>query len=111
MYLNLAWGALILVGVFEIVWAYFLKQSEVFTKILPTILFISALAVSMILLALSVKTTPISIAYPIWTVIGAISSIIIGAVFFSEALTLLSSIFLLMIIGGVIGLKFFPKFI
>lgn len=104
---NLAWCALISAGIFEIVWAYFLKESEGFSKILPTILFISTLTISMALLALSVKIIPISIAYPIWTGIGAVGSVIIGAIFFGEALTFLSSIFLLMIISGIIGLKIF----
>ena len=96
---NLAWCALISAGIFEIVWAYFLKESKGFSKILPTILFISTLAISMALLALSVKIIPIGI--------GAVVSVIIGAIFFGEALTFLSSIFLLMIISGIIGLKIF----
>lgn len=104
---TLAWCALITAGIFEIVWAYFLKQSDGLTKILPTILFTSTLAISMILLACSVKVIPISIAYPIWTGIGAVGSVLIGALFFGEALTFLSAIFLLMIIGGIIGLKIF----
>lgn len=104
---SLAWIALITAGIFEVVWAYFLKQSDGLTKILPTILFVATLAISMILLALSVKVIPIGIAYPIWTGIGAVGSVIIGIIFFGEALTLLGSIFLMMIIGGVIGLKFF----
>lgn len=105
---NLAWISLIAAGIFEIFWAYFLKQSEGFSKILPTILFVTTLATSMLLLALSVKIIPIGIAYPIWTGIGAVGSVIVGAIFFGESLTLLSAIFLMMIIGGIIGLKFFP---
>ncbi len=105
---NLAWFSLIAAGIFEIFWAYFLKQSEGFSKILPTILFVTTLAASMLLLALSVKIIPIGIAYPIWTGIGAVGSVIVGAIFFGESLTFLSAIFLMMIIGGIIGLKFFP---
>jgi quaternary ammonium compound-resistance protein SugE len=104
---TLAWIALILAGIFEVVWAYFLKQSDGFAKALPSILFVATLAISMILLALSVKTIPISIAYPIWTGIGAVGSIIVGVMFFGEAFSLLTSLFLIMIISGIIGLKFF----
>ena len=104
---TLAWISLITAGIFEVVWAYFFKQSDGLTKTLPTILFVITLAISMILLALSVKVIPIGIAYPIWTGVGAVGSVIIGIIFFGEALTLLGSIFLMMIIGGVIGLKFF----
>jgi quaternary ammonium compound-resistance protein SugE len=104
---TLAWIALISAGISEIIWAYFLKQSDGFTKTLPTILFVVTLAISMILLALSTKLIPISIAYPVWTGIGAVGSVLIGAIFFGEALTFLSGIFLMMIISGIIGLKFF----
>lgn len=103
---TLAWIALITAGIFEVIWAYFLKQSDGLTKILPTILFVATLAISMILLALSVKVIPIGIAYPIWTGIGAVGSVIIGVIFFGEALTFLGAIFLMMIISGIIGLKF-----
>lgn len=104
---TLAWIALISAGIFEVVWAYFLKQSDGLTKALPTTLFVASLAISMILLAISVKIIPISIAYPIWTGIGAVGAVLVGAIFFGEALSLLTSIFLMMIIGGIIGLKFF----
>lgn len=103
---TLAWIALISAGIFEIIWAYFLKQSDGLSKILPTTIFVITLAISMILLAISVKIIPISLAYPIWTGIGAVGSVIIGALFFAEPLTFLSAIFLMMIIGGIIGLKF-----
>lgn len=104
---TFAWIALITAGIFEVVWAYFLKQSDGLSKIFPTLLFVATLAISMVLLALSVKIIPIGIAYPIWTGIGAVGSVLVGAIFFGEALTFLSAIFLMMIIGGIIGLKFF----
>ncbi len=62
---TLAWIALITAGIFEVVWAYFLKQSDGLSKIFPTLLFVATLAISMVLLALSVKIIPIGIAYPI----------------------------------------------
>ncbi len=102
---TLAWISLISAGIFEIIWAYFLKQSDGMTKILPTILFAFALVMSTVLLAISVKIIPISIAYPIWTGIGAVGAVLIGAIFFGESLTFLSAIFLMMIIVGIIGIK------
>ena len=104
---TLAWICLITAGIFEVVWAYFLKQSDGLTKILPTVLFVTTLSVSMVLLALSVKVIPISLAYPIWTGIGAVGSVALGMVFFGEAFTFLSALFLMMIIAGVLGLKVF----
>ncbi|MBM5782876.1 MAG: multidrug efflux SMR transporter [Pelagibacterales bacterium] len=107
MSLNFAWIALIVAGIFEVVWAYFLKQSHGFTKVFPVVLFIITLAISMILLAYAVKQIPISIAYPIWVGIGAVGSVIIGVLFFGESLNLISVLFLALLISGIVGLKFF----
>ncbi len=107
MSLNFAWFALIFAGICEVIWAYFLKQSKGFSEIWPTILFMITLTVSMFLLAISIKSIPLNIAYPIWTGIGAVGSVLLGIIFFGETLSLTTAIFLTMIIGGVVGLKFF----
>jgi quaternary ammonium compound-resistance protein SugE len=101
-----AWICLIFAGISEILWAYFLKQSDGFSKIFPSSMFVLTLMVSMILLAFAVKVIPIGIAYPIWTGIGAVGSVLIGVIFFGEILNWRVAIFLLMIICGIIGLKF-----
>lgn len=104
---TFAWIALIIAGIFEVIWAYFLKQSNGFTKVIPASFFILTLTISMILLAYAVKAIPISVAYPIWVGIGAVGSFLIGVLFFGESLTFLSMLFLALIISGVVGLKFF----
>ena len=102
----LAWISLISAGIFEVVWVYFLKQSNGLTKVIPTISLVIALSLSMLLLALSVRIIPISLAYPIWTGIGAVGAVLIGVLFFGEAMDIYRAIFLVMIIAGMIGLKF-----
>lgn len=99
------WVLLIIAGIFEVIWAYNLKVSKGFSVILPTVMFFLTLALSMWLLALSLKTIPISVAYPVWTGIGAIGSVIIGYLFFKEPLSLMKFLFALMVVGGIIGLK------
>lgn len=99
------WILLIIAGIFEVIWAYNLKVSKGFTVILPTVMFFLTLAISMWLLALSLKTIPISVAYPVWTGIGAVGSVIIGYLFFKEPLSLIKFLFVLMVLSGIIGLK------
>ena len=101
----MAWVYLTVAGLFEILWAALLKSSEGLTKPLPAAGFIVALAVSMLLLAISMRQIPLSIAYPIWTGIGALGSFLIGILFFGEVLTLAKAIFALFLLVGVIGLK------
>lgn len=102
---TLAWILLLVAGLFEVIWAYFLKQSAGFTKIVPASLFFLSLAVSMALLAYAMRNIPLSLAYPIWTGIGAVGSILVGVFFFHEPLGLVRILFLSFILIGIIGLK------
>ncbi|HZS80131.1 MAG TPA: SMR family transporter, partial [Herbaspirillum sp.] len=57
------------------------------------------------LLALAVKTLPLSTAYAIWTGIGAAGAVILGIVLFHEPASLARLACLALIIVGIIGLK------
>lgn len=46
-----------------------------------------------------------SLAYPIWTGIGAVGSILIGVFFFKDHLTILTSFFVVLLVVGIIGIK------
>jgi quaternary ammonium compound-resistance protein SugE len=63
------------------------------------------MALSVYLLALSLQTLPLGTAYSIWTGIGAVGAVIYGILFFSESKDILKILFVMMIIGGIIGLK------
>lgn len=102
---SLAWIVLILAGVFEVAWAYFLKESSGLSKLVPAVFFFMALIASMVFLALSLKKIPISLAYPVWTGIGAVGSVLIGVICFGEPLGLLRGIFVALVLAGIIGLK------
>ena len=103
------WTALIAAGFFEVVWAYFLKSSKGFTEVIPTVLFVITLFVSMGLLAYSMRNIPIGIAYPVWTGIGAVGTVIVGIVLFKEGVNFQKILFLSFIMIGIIGLKITSK--
>lgn len=103
--LQYAWALLILAGITEVIWAFFMKQSNGFTKILPTVLFLVFSAVSLILLTLATKYIPIGVAYPVWVAIGVVGAVLSGVVFFNESISVLKVVFVLIILIGVIGLK------
>ena len=46
-----------------------------------------------------------SLAYPIWTGIGAIGTVVVGIVFLKDQLSPLAYLFLILVIIGIIGLK------
>lgn len=78
----MAWLYLTIAGIFEVVWATFMKMSNGFHKLNFTILTIIGMIISFVCLAEATRRLPMSLAYPIWTGIGAVGSIIVGVIFF-----------------------------
>ena len=101
----MAWGILVLAGVFEIGWAVGLKYTEGFSRPLPTALTVAAMVVSVVLLAWAVKTLPLGTAYAVWTGIGAIGTVIAGILLFGEPATALRLGCIALILAGIVGLK------
>lgn len=102
---DMAWGLLIVAGLLEVGWAVGLKYSEGFTRPLPSVLTVAAIAASMFLLAIAARTLPIGTAYAIWVGIGATGAAILGVVLFREPLTLARGVFLVLLVVSIVGLK------
>ena len=101
----MAWAYLTIAGLFEIGWAIGLKYSDGFSKPLPSLLTVAAMAMSIWLLSIAMKTIPVGTAYAVWTGIGAIGVAILGMVLFSESRDILRIACLFLIIAGIVGLK------
>jgi len=81
-----AWFYLALAAVFEVTFAISMKYSEGFTRLAPTIVSVIAVIGGISFLTLAMRTLPVSVAYPIWTAIGALGTVALGFVFLGEAL-------------------------
>jgi len=101
----MAWTLLFVAGLFEIGWAIGLKYTEGFTRLWPSVWTGTAMVVSVVLLALAVRTLPIGTAYAVWTGIGAAGTVILGIVLFGEPATLARLFFVALIVAGIAGLK------
>ncbi|MDM5073152.1 quaternary ammonium compound efflux SMR transporter SugE [Aeromonas bestiarum] len=102
----MSWLLLLLAGLLEVAWAIGLKYTDGFSRPLPTLLTLSAMGVSVVLLAMAVKQLPLGTAYAVWTGIGAVGTVLMGIWLFNEPATLARVLCLLLIIGGILGLKF-----
>ncbi len=80
----MAWIILIVAGLFEIVWAYFMKLSHGFTQPVPTTITFVAMFISFGLLSISMKTLPLGTAYTVWTGIGALGAFLVGVLVLNE---------------------------
>ena len=101
----MAWVYLIVAGLLETGWAIGLKYTEGFTRPLPSVLTIAAIAASMFLLALAAKEIPIGTAYSIWVGIGAVGAVILGIILFDEPRDFARLAFVGLLIVSLVGLK------
>jgi quaternary ammonium compound-resistance protein SugE len=103
--LWMPWIILFIAGLFEIVWAIGLKYTEGFTRLWPTVGTVTAMALSVGLLGMAMRTLPVGTAYAVWTGIGAVGTVILGIVLFAEPATAPRLICLGLIMAGILGLK------
>ena len=101
----MAWWYLLIAGLFEVVWAVAMKLSLGFTKPLPTVITIIGMVISFVFLSFALKTLPMGTAYAVWTGIGAIGTAVIGILWLGDPAYFSRIFFLVMILGGLIGLK------
>ena len=102
----MAWGFLFLAGLFEIGWAVGLKYTMGFTRLGPSVATLIAMVASLALLSIAVRTLPLGTAYAMWTGIGTVGAAILGIVLFREPATPLRLACILLIVIGLVGLKF-----
>jgi quaternary ammonium compound-resistance protein SugE len=99
------WLALLGAGLLEVGWALGLKYSDGLTRFWPTVATVLAIALSFALMALALRSLPFGTAYAVWTGIGAVGSIIVGMLLYSEPTDPVRIICLTLIVAGMVGLK------
>jgi quaternary ammonium compound-resistance protein SugE len=99
------WIVLVLAGLFEIGWAIGLKYTEGFTRPLPTLLTVAAMAISLGLLGIAMKSLPVGTSYAVWVGVGAVGTAILGIVLLGEPANAGRLVSLGLIVAGIVGLK------
>lgn len=102
---RVAWTMLLLAGLLEVIWAFFMKQSEGFTRLTPTVITLAAMIASFALLALAMRSLPLGTAYMIWTGIGALGAFVLGAALLGEPVTPARLIAAGLILSGLLLMK------
>ncbi|MBL0373945.1 multidrug efflux SMR transporter [Rhizobium sp. KVB221] len=101
----MAWVYLVAAGVLEIVWAYYMKQSEGFTRLTPTIITFITMIGSFALLSVSMRTLPLGTAYTIWTGIGAVGAFLVGIAVLGELVSPMRVAAAVLIVSGLVMMK------
>src|SRR5512134_537276 len=101
----MAWVILFLAGLFEVGWAIGLKYTEGFTRLWPSVWTVTAMVISVYLLAVAVRTLPIGTGYAVWTGIGAAGTALLGILLLNESASAMRLASLGLIVAGIVGLK------
>lgn len=101
----MAWILLLLAGVLEVVWALGLKYTDGFSRLWPSVGTLLAMAGSVGLLGLAMKSLPVGTAYAVWVGVGAVGTAIGGMVLMGEPATAARLLSLALIVAGIVGLK------
>lgn len=101
----MAWIYLLIAGVLEVVWAYSMKQSHGFSRLLPSIVTLVTMMGSFWLLSVSMRTLSLGTAYTIWTGIGAVGAFLVGIAFLAEPVNAMRITAAVLIVAGLILMK------
>ncbi len=99
------WIALIIAGLFEILWAAAMKQSHGFTRLWPSIVTLGGMLASFALLSYAMRSLPLGTAYMIWTGIGALGAFLVGIAFLGEAAGAVRLLAAALILSGLVLMK------
>lgn len=100
------WAIVAIAGLMETGWALGLKYSDGFTKLMPSVVTVVLALGSFYLLAVAMKSLPVGSAYAVWVGIGAIGTAVAAVFLFQEPVNLMRVAGVLLILAGIVALKF-----
>ncbi len=103
---SVSWIYLMLAVVLEAAGTIYMKISEGFTKVVPSVLMLIFYGISFIFLNLAIKKLDVSVAYSIFSGLGIALVTIGGILFFKDPLTVFRITAISLIIIGVVILNF-----
>jgi quaternary ammonium compound-resistance protein SugE len=103
--ITTAWLWVLVGGLFEVVWAVGLKRTDGFTRLVPSVIVIAAMAASLYALAQGLKVLPTGTGYAVWVGVGAVGAVLWGILVDGEPAGAVRLACLVLIVAGIVGLK------
>lgn len=103
------WVYLALAIVAEVFGTSFLKQSDGFTRLWPSVTVVVSYVIAFYLLSLTLKTLPVGIAYAVWAGAGVALIVVVGFVFFGQQLDWPALLGIALIVAGVMTINIFSS--
>ncbi|WP_326778897.1 MULTISPECIES: multidrug efflux SMR transporter [unclassified Streptomyces] len=101
----MTWVYLSIAVVFEICFALGTNATNGFTRLWPSVLTLLAAAGGIYTLSLALLELDVSVGYTIWTGVGGVGTVIMGAILFKEKITLTRLLSFAAIISGAVILR------
>lgn len=100
-----AWLWLFAAGLTDVFWAYSMKKNDGFSQLGWSAVSLITVAAFIWMLSRAMQTIPMGTAYAVWGGIGTIGTLIVGALFLHEPVDAVRIACIVLILGGIIGLK------
>ena len=102
---TIGWVYLFGSGLIDVAWAISMKKAAGSADYAWTLVSLGLLALFVFLLTKALQVLPLGTAYAVWTGIGAVGTIIVGMLIYSEPSDPVRILCLTLIVAGMIGLK------
>jgi Membrane transporters of cations and cationic drugs len=101
----MSWFYLGIAVIFEIVVAVSAGNAKGFTRLWWTLTTLASGAVATFFLSLALLTFDVGVGYAIWTSVSGVGIVTLGALFFGQRLSWRKTLGIILVIGGVVGLR------
>lgn len=101
----MGWIYLLLGGLCEVGFTTCMRFTDGFRNIPWTLAFLAFIAVSMALLEMASRTVPLGTAYAVWGGIGALGTVIVGMLWFSEPVSAVRILLIFGLVACIAGLR------
>ena len=101
----MAWGALVVAGLFETAFAVLLKLSDGLQVLWPTVGFALSALTSFGLLTVALRELEVGPAYAVWTGIGAAGAATVGMIWLGDSVSAMKLVSIGLVLAGVVGLN------
>ena len=89
----------------ELVGTTALKASDGFTRLLPSALMVVAYGATFYLMSLTIRLLPLGFVYAVWSGVGTVGAVLIGVLIWREALTLVGTVGIGLVVAGIVLLN------
>ena len=91
----------------EVIATSALKESESFSKLLPSILVVVGYALAFVFLSFTLRTIPVGVAYAIWSGLGVVLIGLVAWFYFDQKLDAPALLGMVLIVSGVVVMNVF----